>query len=226
MNGRPHGARGRYLWSLLASALLNLFLWVTMPAYLSAVRSVPAGEPREQVAFSPVRIEHRGAQRRKPRRTAPAPVDTTLMAPPQPATLALPDGWSRQDFGYLETTDAAEWLNWKKQSAKWVPRVFLWRYKAEEGYMSRPSLHNTIQEILSSLHDEHAKVYVSRAQAVCDGQRSGWFLSYVKSSDDPPLQFDETLFVADGMIYRATYIRAEGQDEDANTRAALNTLCV
>jgi len=134
-------------------------------------------------------------------------------------------GWARQDFGYLETTEAAVWLDWTKQSARWVPRVFLWRFKPGEAYMRRPSLKDTIHEILSSLRDEGAKVSISKAQAVCGGQRLGWFLSYVKPADDPPLQFDDTLFMAGEAIYRATYIRAAGQPEDSKTREALNTLC-
>lgn len=144
---------------------------------------------------------------------------------PLPATLVLPHGWSRQDFGFLETTETAEWLNWKKQSAKWVPRVFLWRFKPPEAYMSTPSLQQTIRTILDTLHNEDARLYVSRAQPVCSGQRAGWFLSYVKTSDDPPLQFEETLFMDGGMVYRATYIRAAGQEEDPQTREALNSLC-
>lgn len=148
-----------------------------------------------------------------------------MMAPPPPATLALPQGWTRQDFGFLGTTETAEWLDWKNQSAKWVPRVFVWRIKAEAGYMSRSSLHDAVHGVLSSLHEEGAKLYASKAQRVCDGQRPGWFLSYVKTADDPPLHLEETIFLDGGTIYRATYIRAAGQPEDAKTRAALNTLC-
>jgi hypothetical protein len=148
------------------------------------------------------------------------------MAPPLPATLALPHGWSRQDFGFLETTQTAEWIDWNNQSAKWVPRVFLWRYKAGDGYMrSTSSLSDIIADIVSTLRTERAKLYVSKAQRVCGGERAGWFLSYVKTSDDPPLRFDETLFVAGDTIFRAIYIRAAGQPEDAKTRQALNTLC-
>jgi hypothetical protein len=191
------------------------------------VRNVELPAPRESfsVSFSKLRVE----QRRRPppqRHIISAPVEMGSMAPPLPATLALPHGWSRQDFGFLETTDTAEWIDWTNQTAKWVPRVFLWRFKAKEGYMrSVPSLHDTIADILSTLRNENAKVFVSRAQTVCNGQRSGWFLSYIKTMDDPPLQFDETLFVDGENIYRATYIRVVGQREDSKTREALNTLC-
>lgn len=91
--------------------------------------------------------------------------------------------------------------------------------------MSRPSLQGAIREILSSLRDGGAKVYASKAQPVCGGQRRGWLLSYVKPGDDPPLHFDETLFMIGETIYRATYIRAADQREDSKTREALNTLC-
>lgn len=149
-----------------------------------------------------------------------------MLAPPPPATLALPQGWTREDFGFLGTTKAAEWLDWKNQSAKWVPRVFVWRIDADPAYMSRPSLHDAVAQVLSTLHDERARMYISRAQAVCNGQRPGWFLSYVKTEDDPPLHLEETMFMDGTTIYRATYIRAAGQREDQQTRAALNTLCV
>lgn len=148
-----------------------------------------------------------------------------MMAPPPPASLALPQGWTRQDFGFLGTTETAEWLDWKHQSAKWVPRVFVWRIKAETGYMSRSSLHDAVHAVLSSLHDEGAKLYASKAQRVCGGERPGWFLSYVKTEDDPPLHLEETIFLDGDTIYRATYIRAAGEPEDAKTREALNTLC-
>ena len=164
--------------------------------------------------------------RYRPKRTTAAQQDTPMLAPPPPATLALPQGWSRQDFAFLGTTNAAEWLDWKNQSKKWVPRVFVWRVPAEEGYMSRPSLHDTIAQVLSTLHDERAKIYASRSQAVCDGHREGWFLSYVKTEDDPPLHLEETIFMDGTTIYRATYVRAAEQQEDPKARAALNTLCV
>lgn len=149
-----------------------------------------------------------------------------MLAPPPPASLSLPQGWTRQDFGFLGTTNTAEWLDWKNQSAKWVPRVFVWRIAAEEGYMSRPSLHDAVAKVLSTLHDEHAKMYANRSQPVCNGRRSGWFISYVKTEDDPPLHLEETFFMDGTTIYRATYIRSADQREDPKARAALNSLCV
>jgi hypothetical protein len=147
------------------------------------------------------------------------------MAPPQPATLALPHGWTKQDFGFLGTIDTTEWLDWKHQSAKWVPRVFLWKWKVKTGYMSRPSLQETIKQILASLHDEGAKIYASNSEHVCDGQRPGWYLSYTKTSDTPPIRFDETLYMSGEIFYRAMYLRAADQPEDSATRKALDTFC-
>ncbi|MGZ3519043.1 MAG: hypothetical protein ACXVAM_18030 [Vulcanimicrobiaceae bacterium] len=234
---RPYSRsdRGRFLWSLLASAVLNVFTWVALSAHLSVLRNVQAEEPRETLigSLSSIRIERRVPQStpqqpkigRQPQRTASAPPQTVLLAPPQPASLSLPPGWARQDFGYLAATDTTTWLDWTKRSANWVPRVFLWQRKAEGRYMRQPSLQDAVEDILASLRAEDAKLYASRAQRVCGGQRPGWFLSYVKPSDDPPLHFDETLFMAGETIYRSTYIRAVDQPEDTKTREALNTLC-
>jgi hypothetical protein len=164
-------------------------------------------------------------RRPAPRRVASAPAQTASLAPPQPASLALPPNWAKQDFGFLAATDTTTWLDWKKQSGAWVSRVFLWQRKVEEHYMRRSSLRDAVEEILSSLRAEDATVYASKAQRVCGGRRAGWFLSYAKPKDDPPLHFDETLLMAGGTIYRATYIRAVDQAEDTKTRDALNTLC-
>lgn len=149
-----------------------------------------------------------------------------MLAPPPPASLLLPTGWSRQDFGFLGTAKAAEWLDFKNQSAKWVPRVFVWRVDSDPTYMSRTSLRDEIAQVISTLHDQGAKMFVSKAQPVCNGQRPGWFLSYVKTEDDPPLHLEETLFMDGTTLYRATYVRAAEQREDPQARAALNTLCV
>lgn len=260
--------RRRLLWSFLASAILNVIIWVASSANSSPWNEQAETQPREVVAVtaSRIRLERRPPatprphpkpqptrspkpamtplplpkappvvprrvaklqppkirHRPKPGSAAPEP----MLAPPPPATLALPQGWTRQDFGFLGTTETAEWLNWKKQTARWVPRIFVWRIKAEEGYMTRSTLKDAVNEMLSSLHDEGAKVYESRAQRVCGGQRDGWFLSYVKPEDDPPLHLEETIFMDGQTIYRATYIRAADQEEDRQSREALYTLCV
>ena len=237
----------RLLWSLLASAVLNVAFWVFAPSMLSRT-SLPQ-PPREIVKVSVSRL-HIGPEPRatmhpspkhaplvamlvQPKRTAraiarraPSNETTTELAPPPPAYIALPSGWNRQGFAFLGTTETAEWLNWSKtkHSEKWVPRVFLWRMKMESGYMQGLSLHDAVQHILATLHQD-AKITVSKAQRVCDGEREGWFLSYVKPDDDPPLHFDETVLLADGKVYRAMYIRSVNQPEDADTRDALKSLC-
>jgi hypothetical protein len=117
------------------------------------------------------------------------------------------------------------WLDWTKQSANFVPRVMLWQMQAVEPYMRRPSLQDAVQNVLSSLRAGNAKVYTSKAQRVCGGERPGWFFSYLKPSGDPPLYVEETLFAASETIYRATYVRPADQPEDTKAREALNTLC-
>lgn len=216
----------RFFWSLLGSVVVNIAMWVALAAYLFPLPRAQSQQPREIFKISSVtlHVERRTVRRPQPR-VAYEPADNTEMAPPQPATLALPSGWSKQDFGFLATTDATIWLDRSEHRGKWIPRVFLWDKKIEPGYMQRPSMHDEIKDILASLHDEHAIMYASRAHRVCNGLRPGWFLSYSKPDDDPPLHFDETLYMAGDTIYRATYIRAVDQAEDSKARDALDTLC-
>ena len=218
--------RGRFFWSLLGSAVINIAMWVAVAAYLFPLPVGESNQPRAifKVASITIHKPRRAVRRPQPART-PDIADNTEMAPPQPATLALPAGWSRQDFGFLATTDATIWLDRTSHRGKWIPRVFLWDKKIEPGYMQRPSLHDVVKDILDSLHDEHAKMYSSEAHRVCNGLRTGWFLSYSKPDEDPPLHFDETLFMSGDTVYRATYIRALDQPEDTKARDALDTLC-
>jgi hypothetical protein len=217
------GRNRRLLWSLLASAVLNALAWVMLPVHLARRTAVEAPE-RLVVTASFIRTEHRRASAR-PRAAAP-PQETAMLAPPPPAALALPQGWSRQDLAFLGTTKTAEWLNWSKSrhSDKWVPRVFVWQMPVKPGYMHAPSLSDAVQQILDTLHED-ATISASRPQRVCSGERDGWFLSYVKADDDPPLHYDETLLMQGQSIYRAIYIRAVDQPEDTTTRAALSSLC-
>jgi hypothetical protein len=143
--------------------------------------------------------------------------------PPQPAALTLPAAWVRGDFGTAGAADVALWLNWKQQTSDFVSRVFLWYRKASG---RNPSLHDAVQEVLASLQAEDVKLNASKPQRVCGGERTGWFFSYVKLWDDPPLHFDETVYLYHGRIYRAMYIRTLNQPEDSQTRDALNTLCL
>ena len=242
--------RGRLLWSLLASVILHIFTWaaVTWSGHLSFLRNIQTEEPREtlMVSSSSIRIERRTVpqpQRRpnvarvpqpkpqppkpppQPQRMVSAPPQTASLSPPQPAALSLPPSWAKQDFGNKAATDTTLWLDWTKQSGTFVPRVFLWQTKAVGGYMRGASLQDAVQDVLASLRAADAKVHTSKAQRVCSGKRPGWFFSYVKAWDDPPLHFDETLFMAGDTIYRATYIRPADQPEDTKAREALNTLC-
>jgi hypothetical protein len=260
----------RLLRCLLASVLLNAFLWVLCPRL-----SFHPTEQSRNIVVSTIRIERRSvphprARRRSPVRLKPSTVlsrtprprvkqkrevpKKTLIAlvakqqrrhwrphaqpkPPQYSTvtgplsfttrqvakLKLPVRWDKQDFANGAAADTTMWLDFSKARGATVPRVFLLHLKTS--YLSGPTLTDAIHDIVGNLHDEGAKVYVSRAQRVCGGKRRGWFLSYEKPNDDPPLQFEGTLFVAGDTVYRATYSRPDGQPEDPKTRAALNTLC-
>jgi hypothetical protein len=242
------GDRGRLFWSLLASAILHIFTWAALmwSGHLSFLRNVQTGQPREtiMVSLSPIRIERRAVPQpqrrpkivraphpkpprrsRQPQHMVSAPPQGAPLSPPQPAALFLPPSWAKQDFGNKAATDTTLWLDWTKQSGSFVPRVFLWQMKAVPGYMRGPSLQDAVQDVLASLRARDAKVYISKPQRVCSGKRLGWFFSYVKPSDDRPLHYDETLFMAGDTIYRATYIRRDDQPEDTKTREGLNSLC-
>lgn len=213
-------SRALLVCSFLGSAIVNFFAWAALLAQFPLLR-VPAERPRAMLVDSTSLV-----QVARPRRRAPSPpLQTTSLAPPQPAALSLPAGWVRQDFGNKAATDTALWLDWTKQTADFVPRVFLWQMQAAPQYMRRPSLDDAVRDVLATLRAQHARVYASKPQRLCGGERPGWFFSYAKAAGDPPLRFDETLFMSNGTIYRATYMRPADQPEDPKTRAALNTLC-
>jgi hypothetical protein len=143
--------------------------------------------------------------------------------PRQSAALKLPGSWASQDNGNAAAGSTTVWMDFKKARGAFVPQVMLWHVNA--AYLSGPSLHSAVDDIVESLRDEGAKVYVSKAQLVCGGKRLGWFLAYEKPHGDPPWQFEDTLYMAGDTVYRATYSRPDGQAEDKETRAALDTLC-
>jgi hypothetical protein len=234
--------RGRLLWSLLASAMLHIVTLaaVTWSAHLSFLRNVQTEDATLMVSSSPIRIERRTvpqpqSQARpniarvsqpKPQPLKPQRQPQRMVsAPSQKASLSLPPDWAKQDYGNKAATDVKVWLDWTKQSATFVPRVMLWQMQAVEPYMRQPSLQDAVQDVLISLRAGDAKLYSSKAQRVCGGERPGWFFSYLKPSGDPPLHVEETLFAAGETIYRATYVRPADQPEDTKAREALNTLC-
>lgn len=126
----------------------------------------------------------------------------------QAASLDLPGSWAAQDFSNSAGANTTLWIDFKKARGAFVP-----------------SLQNAVHDIFASLGDEGGKVYASKAQRVCGGERLGWFRSYEKPNEDPPWQYEETLFLAGDTIYRAVYSRPDGQPADRRIRAALNTLC-
>lgn len=143
--------------------------------------------------------------------------------PHQSAALKLPASWATQDNGNAAAANMTVWMDFKKARGAFVPQVMLWHVNA--AFLSGPSLHDGVRDIVESLRAEGAKVYVSKAQRVCGGKRLGWFLAYKKPNTDPPWQFEDTLYMAGDTVYRATYSRPDGLEEDKKTRAALDTLC-
>jgi hypothetical protein len=150
---------------------------------------------------------------------------TEPSSPPHLATISAPRGWSTQDIGFEGQSDVAMWLDWKNQSANFVPRVFLWQRRAITPEMRHETLQHAVADILDLLRAEKDTLYISEPQRVCDGARPGWFFSYVKPWDDPPLHYEETISVDGDTIDRATYSRPAGQAEDSSARDALNSLC-
>jgi hypothetical protein len=227
-NLRPEPRNGGHLrlfYSFLASAVLNIFIWAAV-AWLARLDfyQMVREQPREQIAAtSPIRIEHRvqlQPQRAQPRRRARA--EEAVSEGP---SLSVPSGWEKHDIGHEGMQDAALWLDWSKQTAEFVPRVFLWQkpMMAEDG--RRLSLREAVHDVVAYLHDEGDKLFESRAQLVCGGRRPGWFLSYDKPEDDPPVHIDDVFLMDGNTVYRATYARPIEQREDVRTRRALSSLC-
>jgi hypothetical protein len=232
--------RRRLLSSFLAAVILHSFAFGALAwfAHRSLVRNVETEDERLMVTPSSIRIERRIAarpQRRpdiarvprpQPRPLEPAPqAQDPVSAPSQGASISLSPDWAKQDYGNMAATDVKIYLDWTKQSANFVPRVMLWQMQAADPYMRRPSLQDAIQAVSSSVRARGTKIDVSKAQRVCDGERPGWFFSYLDTTEDPALRVEETLFAAGDTVYRATYLRPADQPEDPKARAALNTLC-
>lgn len=137
------------------------------------------------------------------------------------ASLTLPLGWARQDFGAKGSPEMVGiWLDLTKQSSEFVPRVFLMQRQAQGA-----SLRDVVRDTVGSLDAAPHSKYISKAQRLCAGRRAGWFLSYLKRGD-PPLHVDEVILLADETISTASYIRSARQPEDMDMRKALNTLCI
>lgn len=203
--------RVRLGWALVASATVHVA--VALVVTLLAARSDES--PKTLVVkSSQIHIVHRAAKRR-----------SESSYPPHRPYLTAPQGWRTQDIGFEGQSDVTLWLDWKNQTSNFVPRVFLWQRRAVTPEMRNETLRHAVAEILDLLRSEKDELYVSRPQLVCDGTRSGWFFSYVKPWDDPPLRYEETIYVQGDAIDRATYSRAAGQPEDPNAREALNSLC-
>ena len=199
---------------LVGSAIVNIIAWWAFLASISVLRAGQDGMPEAiVVSSSRVRVERSAAR-------APVPAE-----PAGPATLALSPRWSKQDAGNMAASDAAVWLNWSKQSKNFVPRVIVADLRASAGYMHGGSLRAAVRDRLDGLRAGAAAVSTSTPLRVCHGTRPGWFFSYAKLWDDPPLRFDEALYVAHGTIYMAVYMHPADQPEDPHARDALTSLC-
>lgn len=214
----------RLFYSFIASAALNILVWATV-AWLARVEfsTATAEQPRERIAAAtPVQIERRIApeqQRATPHGRARA------MQPALGPSLSVPSGWEKHDIGHEGMQEAALWLDWSKQTSDFVPRVFLWQKPMVADDGRRLSLREAVRDVVAYLHDEGDKLFENRAQRVCGGRRLGWFLSYDKPEDDPPVHIDDVFLMDGDTVYRATYARPVHQREDPRTRRALNTLC-
>lgn len=205
----------RLLWSFLASVVVNVFAWVVFTKHTNT--GIAGDIDREAV----ISIEHRTSIRKEPRRESIAQSLATS------AVLAVPVEWRREGLVPINAPPVTLWLDWKKQTADFVPRIFLWQKTADSaGRHRRPSLHDAVREVLGSLSTQDIVLERSSAQRVCRGHSDGWFLSYAKMWDEPPLHFEETILIDGETIYRATYIRPVDAPEDRAARDALMTLCV
>lgn len=215
----------RLLYSFVASVALNVLIWA-LAAWLARLEfyTAIAEQPRERIAATtPVQIERRitpEPQPKEPRHRVRA-----VQPSPQGPSLSVPSGWEKHDIGHEGMQDAALWLDWSKQTADFVPRVFLWQKPMVADDGSRLSLRDAVHDVVAYLHDEGDKLFENRAQRVCGGKRLGWFLSYDKPEDDPPVHIDDVFLMDGNTVYRATYARPVHQREDARTRHALNSLC-
>jgi hypothetical protein len=217
-----HGRRRPwpFFWPVLASAILNVFAWSAFLTYLSLQNHAP-DETRELVlSSSPIRIEHRA--QRKPKVSARG---RAAAASSQSPAVKLPAGWDKQDFGYVDLNDATVYLDWTKQSKNFVSHVIVTTLKDSDGDVKVGSLQAAVRERLDGLRAGAATVNVSEPARICHGRRPGWFFSYTKLWDDPPLHFDESLFITNGAVHMVVYMRAADQPEDRRTLKALKNLC-
>ena len=151
------------------------------------------------------------------------PASTATFTPEQSAALRLPTNWAAQDMANTVAADTTLYLDFKKARGAFVPRVFL--VHLQTTYLSDPTLHGAVEDILGSLRQYGTHVLASKPQRVCGGRFDGWFLSYSRPRGDPPGQYENVLFMQGDTIFRVMYTRPFGEPEDPKTRAALDTLC-
>ncbi len=197
---------------------------VPSPKIVAAVASVTPKsiEPRKR---STPKIKQRVQKALIAKRSSPhSRIRMRPIPIPASPSLSAPRGWAKQDYGNIAENGVTLWLDWHHQTARFVPRLLLWQRRVELDAPD-PSLDGAVGDVLDTLQREGDKVYASRAEAACNGTRPGWFISYEKLYDDPPMRYEEALFVFGKTVYRATYVRPADLPEDRDAREALRTLC-
>jgi len=181
--------------------------------------------PQEHPRNVPPHVRLKRSLPRTPRTKTPRlGLSTGMSFKPHPATtLKLPSNWATQDQANGAAANTSLWLDFKKARGAFVPRVFIMHMKTK--YLSGPTLKDAVHDIVASLEPDDARVSVSAAQRVCGGKFQGWFLSYERPGEDLPGQYENILFVVRDTVYRVVYSRPDGQAEDPETRAALNSVC-
>ena len=141
----------------------------------------------------------------------------------QGVKLKIPLSYDTQDLANGAASDVSKYVDFSKAKGAFVPQVWLVHLKTS--YLSGPTLHDAVHDIVTSLEPDGAKISVSKPQRVCHGKYPAWFLSYSQPGQDLPGQYENILFLQGGTMYRVMYSRPLGQPEDPKTRAAMNALC-
>lgn len=239
-DANPSNGAARFFGALLASVAINAFAWYAISMMIT---HLPHAEHAEELAIHTTRIR---MERRPPPTPTPKPTPkpkakpaaprlrthgATPAGPVQPpveAVIALPKNFQTTYLGSARVNDRdiKMWLDWSNQSAEFVPRVYLWHRAIDALDPREVSLHDEVQTILAQLKDEgDIKFYANHAARACNGRYPAWYLSYDKDDADPHVHIDDMLLIANGQVYRATYVRTLDEKEDAAARAALTSMC-
>jgi hypothetical protein len=228
----------RFFGALLASALINGFAWCAISMMALHFHETQQRE-NFRIAVARLRFEHKPPPTPTPSpvptprprvrpKTRPNVVAAGPVTPPMQATISLPKNWQTTYLGSARVNDRdiRMWLDWKSQSAEFVPRVYLWHREIDALDPRSVSLTQTVQGVLAQLKNEGSvRFYASHAERACNGRYPAWYMSYDKLDGDPKIHIDDIFLIANSNVYRATYVRTLDEKEDATTVAALASLC-